>query len=175
MMKCKKGLVAGVVAVCMMGAMGVNAFAADEAITGATEETTRKTTLSYKVDQSYTWTVPSAITFTSNELTQTSEVSVSNNVIGEGKVLRITITGNGGNEAFSIKNKGDNNTHTLKYSVKNGTSDVTSGDSVLEVKAGNNTGKATLNFSLTKDPVETAGEYEGTVTYTANVVTPDAE
>ena len=175
MMKCKKGLVAGVVAVCMMGAMGVNAFASE-----ADNSNNKKTTdVKYVVSESYEWSVPTEIEFTDTNKTITadqesgklSKVTVSKNVIAETKKLKITAVGSGDEGAFSIKN-GYNT--TLGYTVKAGNSDVEANGEVLSVLSGTNTGSTTLTFTLTSlsgnNTAEVPGTYTGSITYTASVV-----
>lgn len=148
-----------------MGGMGVMA------------EDTKTTTVKYDVTQSYTWSVPSTIDFTnaadskvttSGTTGATQNVLVTKNVIPEGKKLQITAAGSGTDGAFTIVPKGKS--HTLSYTLKAGSTAVTSGGSVLEVAAGTNTGSATLTFTLSKDATERADNYEGTVTYTVAVV-----
>ena len=47
---------------------------------------------------------------------------------------------------------------------------MAAGGTVLDVNAGTNTGNAVLKFELTKDNVERAGNYTGTVAYESSVI-----
>lgn len=157
----------------MFSASGINVLAAD----------TKNTTVKYSVTESYTWSVPSEIDFTANDtVTANAEngnpqkVMVTKNVIGVGKKLQITAKGSGTNDAFSIVSKNDsasaNKEQVLYYSimVEGSSSKLEVGKTILEVNAGKDTDSKALTFTLEKDTVEQAGDYNGTVTYTAAVV-----
>lgn len=172
-MKCRKGLVAGVVAVCMMGAMGVNAFAADINGTSA-QDTTASTTVKYEVTEGYTWSIHSEIDFGKNAGANSktvektgNTVSVSKNIIPDGKTLKITVKGSGENGEYQIKN---GNT-ILNYTIKTDSTEIATGGNVLSVAAGTNADSKALTFTLTtgKGTAEVAGNYTGTVTYTASI------
>ena len=157
-------------AVAMMApAMGLNAFA--ENITSG------KTSVKYTVTEAYTWSVPSEITFTSTKDTVTTDgttgatqnVQVTKNVIPNGQKLVISVTNtdykitttDGASLNYTVSVKGaseaDNKYRELSSTNKE----------VLSVPAGINTDSATLKFKLTKDNVEKAGTYTGTVSYTS--------
>lgn len=172
--------------------VSTSALAANAGISGTSaNNTTGTTTVKYAVTEGYTWSVPSEIDFskdggaesktvngtaTNNE---ESKVSVSKNVITEGKKLKITAKGSGSNGAFTIKNITDAQNSTygseeLTYTIKVGESQtalVADGE-VLTVAAGTNTANAALAFTLTttNKSAEVAGNYSGTVTYTASIV-----
>lgn len=172
----------------MIATMGSGAVLAEE------EQTlTNSTTVKYEVGSSYTWTVPAVINFGSNEgVNQTvigeaetangdkvndgSKVTVSDNVIGVGEQLEITAAGSGENQGFVIiaKNTTNNTTEKLNYTVKvaENQENLKANGTVLTVPAGQKSADAKLTFTLTtkKDGSEIAGNYEGTVTYTAAVV-----
>lgn len=141
-------------------------------------ETPKTTTVKYTVTESYEWSVPTTITFTSDNTTitagddsgATQKVKVTKNVIAEGTKLRITAKGSGTDGAFTIVPTGKS--HTLAYTIKvdNASEALAVGGTVLDVAAGTNTGSTNLTFTLTKDNVEQAGEYTGTVSYSAEVV-----
>lgn len=163
-----KVLAATMAVAMMVPAMGLNAFA---------ENTTNGTTnVKYKVEEAYTWSVPTEITFTSGNTTittsgttgATQDVQVTKNVIPNGKKLVISVT----NSEYKIATT-DGASLNYKVSVK-GTGDqytelASSKKDVLSVNAGTNTGSATLRFELTKDQFEKAGQYTGTVSYTAAI------
>ena len=91
MMKKYAGKVlAAAMAVSMMVPMaGTSVLAAD------TNTTSGNTTVDYTVQEKYTWTVPTEVTFTSDALTQTNTadegVKITQNVINSGKKLSIKI------------------------------------------------------------------------------------
>ncbi len=169
--------VAAAMAVTMMVPMVCTSVMADS-INGTTNNTTGTTNVKYTVTSGYTWSVPTDITFTSTntsistagESGATQNVVVSKNVIEEGKKLHITAKGNGTDDAFTIVPTGK--THTLPYAINVGdeTESLAVNGTVLDVAAGKNSDSVKLTFKLTKDNEEIAGEYVGTVTYTAAVV-----
>lgn len=169
MKKYARKVLAATMAVSMMvPMMGMNVFAADENTTNGT------TNVKYVVQESYTWSVPTEITFTSanTEITTsgttgvTQNVQVTKNIIPNKKKLVISVT----NNDYKIQTN-DGASLNYKVSVK-GTGDqynelTSAKKDVLSVDAGTNTGSATLKFVLTKDSVEKAGTYTGTVSYTS--------
>lgn len=174
MKKYANKFMAATMAAAMMVSMGgMNVLAAD----------TKSTDVKYSVTEGYTWSVPSEIDFTANDtVTANAEngkqqkVMVTKNVIGVGKKLQITAKGSGANDAFSIVSKNDsastNKEKVLNYSIKveSASTGLAVGETILELNAGTDTGSKALTFTLTKDSVEQAGDYNGTVTYTAAVV-----
>ena len=135
----------------------------------------KSTTVSYEVEQSYEWSIHSAIDFGSNAgVNQTVEktgnvVSVTENVIETGKTLNISVAGSGTDGAFTIENK--SGTATLNYHVLDGSTEKATGSTVLSVEAGTKTGSKDLTFKLdtSTGTSEVAGNYSGTVTYTATI------
>ena len=144
------------------------------AATGTTDSTTESTTVKYAVTQGYEWTIHSEIDFGTDagvSKTVTKEnntVSVSKNIIPDGKKLNITVKGSGDNGEFQIEN---GNT-VLSYVIKSEDKEITTGGEVMNVVAGTNTGSKDLTFVLTTGTgtAEVAGDYAGTVTYTASIV-----
>ena len=144
------------------------------AATGTTESTTENTTVKYEVTQGYEWTIHSEIDFgTSAGVNKTvakenNAVSVNKNVIPDGKKLNITVKGSGNDGAFQIAN----GSTILNYTIKEGENDITTGKDVMNVAAGTNTDSKNLTFTLstTNGTAEVAGNYTGTVTYTAAIV-----
>lgn len=134
--------------------------------------------VTYTVNEAYTWTIHNDINFGADkgpgksDVTATGTVAVSQNVISEGKKLNITITGNGGNVyPFSIKTATASNPEVLAYTVTSGNSAFASGNTILDVPAGTNTGSIELTFTLsTRTNAEIAGSYKGTVTYNASII-----
>ena len=169
MKKYARKVLAATMAVSMMvPMMGMNVFAADNNTPKAS------TDVKYDVETSYTWTVPSEIDFTGNatvttsgESGKTQNVCVTKNVIPETKKLHIIVSSSTKFTITSAEGK------ILNYTVKVDDSDqaLTAGGTVLDVNAGTSTGNAVLKFELTKDNVERAGNYTGTVAYESSVVT----
>ncbi len=133
------------------------------------------TNVYYNVDQTYTWSVHSDIDFGKDAGAGTTVESDSNvvrvteNVITEGSHLYISIKGSGTDRTFTISERNGTN---LDYDVYNGTTKVATGENILNIEAGNNADSAELRFVLhtQDDTAEIAGDYSGTVTYTATIV-----
>lgn len=154
----------------------LSVLAADAGTTTASSDTKVK----YDVTQSYVWTVTDEIDFTSNDITSAStkngKIDVTNNVIGYGNKLRISVKGNESDGSFKITNTADNTTK-LSYTIQKGSDAVATGGVALEVPAGELTKTQELTFTLSADEkkkAKYAGEYSGTATFTAEVVTNSA-
>lgn len=135
----------------------------------------KSTTVKYEVTQGYEWTIHSDIDFGKDKgvnqkvALDSNTVSVTKNIIPDGKKLQITVKGSGNQNAFAIAN---GNT-SLNYTVAKGAgTDIATGGTVLELAAGTNTGAQALTFTLNTgdSAAEVAGAYTGTVTYTAAIV-----
>lgn len=162
-----KVLAATMAASMMVPMMGMNVFAADASTKSGT------TNVKYDVQESYTWSVPTEIDFTNSATVttngdsgKTQNVCVTKNIIPEKKKLHIIVSSNNKFTITSAEGK------ILNYTVKVGdsTEALTAGGTVLDVNAGTNTGNAVLKFELTKDDVERAGNYTGTVAYESSVI-----
>ena len=149
---------------------GVVALAADD---------TKSATLTYEVDETYTWSIHSTVNFNSNAgvnktvVRDSNAVAVSKCVLAEGHVLHISVKGNGTSNAFTIKN-GDGGTEILSYTVVSsaiGTNALTAGADVLTNASGQANQSTSMTFTLTttNKAQEVAGTYSGTVTYTAAI------
>ena len=147
---------------------GVVALAADD---------TKSTNLTYKVDETYTWSIHSAVDFDSNAgvnktvVRDSNAVAVTKCVLAEGHVLHISVKGNGTSNAFTITNGG---TEILSYTVVSsaiGTNALTAGADVLTNASGaaNQSTNMTFTLATTSKAQEVAGTYSGTVTYTAAI------
>lgn len=138
-------------------------------------EDSKGANLTYGVTQGYTWTIHSNIDFGQNEgagktIEKTgNKINVTSNVLEAGKSLKITVKGSGSGDAFTLTNGG---TETLTYHVLDKESELQTGDTVLTVASGTNEAEKDLTFKLntTDKTSEVAGNYTGTVTYTASVV-----
>ena len=119
------------------------------------------TEVTYKVDPTYTITIPDTVT-----LGTSADVSASNVVIAKGSKVVVKLTGTSGtNNAFTVKNTEG---AELAYTVKNGTKNVNVGDTVPTVNPESaTTGSATLNFNAPDaNSIKYSGTYSGTVTFT---------
>ena len=182
-----KVLAAAMVVSMMVPMSGVSVLA--DTVTGNADNkytTSANTDVKYSVTEEYTWTIHSVIDFgsdntvTGDDITRNNNtVSVTKNVIPDSRKLVITVKGNGGgadttteDTSFKIKN----GTTELPYTVKASESEkeFKTGDNVLEVQAGTNTGKVNLDFTLstknsTEKAAEVAGSYTGKVIYEAAI------
>ena len=137
------------------------------------EDDTKTTDVRYSVTAGYEWIIHSKVEFGKDSgVGQSVEktdniVKVTKNVIPDGKVLSISVAGSGDQGAFVIKN---GNT-TLTYAVLDGENNIEANNVVLTVAAGTNTGAKNLTYRLTTGTgtAEVAGDYSGSVTYTAVV------
>ena len=171
MKKCSSKVLAMAMAVAMM-VPGMNVMAAEVSGTSA-QDTTASTDVKYSVTEGYTWNIHSEIDFgTSAGVNKTvnksgNTVSVTKNIIPDGKTLKITVKGSGDNGEFQIKN----GSTVLSYTIKDGDTEISTGGDVLNVAAGTNVGSKDLTFTLstTTKTAEVAGSYTGTVTYTAAI------
>ena len=147
---------------------GVVALAADD---------TQSTNLTYKVDETYTWSIHSAVDFGSNAgvnktvVKDSNKVEVTKCVLAEGHVLHISVKGSGTSNAFTINNSG---TEILSYTVVSsaiGTNALAAGADVLTNTSGSANQSTSMTFTLatTSKAQEVAGTYSGTVTYTAAI------
>lgn len=171
MMKKYAGKVlAAAMAVSMMACSGV--MAAETATATSETETTCETTVKYSVTAGYTWQVPATIAFEKDAgvgqtRTANGEVKVTNNIIAEGRTLKIKIASD---EDFTITS----GTNTkLNYTVKkqDATEALIKDGEILSVAAGTKEGAQNLVYTLstTTDAAEVAGEYTGTLNYVASV------
>ena len=191
-MKLKKNLAAAVLAAAMVASLTTPVFAADN------EDGTKSTLLTYNVAQEYLWSIPSDVTFSEEqnasgatgtiegtyEKADENAVVVTKNVIGIGKTLKITVEGDGENNAFTIKTSGAN-AKVLNYAItlKKADDELQYGELgtdkvVLSIPAGTNSGEQILKFTLTTkatdnnnttNPAVIAGNYTGNAVFTATV------
>lgn len=139
------------------------------------DDSVKTTDVKYRADSHYTWNIHDAVDFGKDGginhqiVKQANKVSVTQNVIAEGQSLSISIQGNGDNNAFTISN---GKTEILDYTVKKENTNVQTGTEILNVPAGTNTGSTNLTFTLNtrKTGAEVAGQYHGTVTYDASLI-----
>lgn len=140
-----------------------------------TETSTKETKVKYSVTETYEWNIHPEIDFGKdagvNQAVNknANKVSVTKNVLHEGAKLEIKVKGSGTGNAFTISN---GKTEVLSYAINDGSTDLAVNGTVLEVAAGTNEGSKDLNFKLTtaNKKAEIAGNYNGTVSYTASIV-----
>lgn len=167
-MNLKQKVLSGVVALSMVTPLTTVAAFADD--------NTKSANLKYQVTEGYEWSIHSEVDFgkdagtnkTVDGTMETNTVAVTKNIIGDGKKLNITVAGSGTTGAFTIAN---GNT-VLAYDVAAGDQTVLTGGTVLDVAAGTNKDSKVMTFTLhtTTDEAEVAGNYAGTVTYTAAII-----
>ena len=142
------------------------------ATTSGTNTTQEKSTdMKYAVEESYEWTIHSAIDFGTDNNNKTiskgNRVNVSKNVLMKGNKLLIKVKGSGTNNAFTISN---GNGETLNYTVGDGSKTFNANDVILELQAGTNEGYKDLEFNLnTNNKSKYAGAYNGNISYTAEI------
>lgn len=134
--------------------------------------------LNYQVSSSYDWIIHSAIDFgadagpsTTVERTENNQVKVLKNVIPEDYYLCIRVKNKDENGKLVLTNgKSENLLCDVGWKDK----DVSWGDSLIHLAAGENTATQEMAFRLNtkKGSAEVAGEYNGTVVYEATVEKP---
>lgn len=145
------------------------------ATTAGTNTTQEKSTeVGYAIEESYEWTIHSAIDFGTDindkTVSRGNRVNVSKNVLMKGNKLVIKVKGSGTNDAFTIIN---GNGGTLSYTVGDGSKTLNANDVILELQAGTNEGYKDLEFNLnTNNKSKYAGAYNGTISYTAEIEQP---
>lgn len=163
--KLMKGVAAALIAATSVGASVVPVFADDD---------TKSTTAKYAVTEGYTWTIHDEVDFGSDKgVNSTSTVDkaegikVTKNVIGDGKALSIKL-------ASANDYKVKNGAAELGYTVSKdaGATTLDAEAEVLKVAAGTNEATQALEFKLstTTGAAEVAGNYSGTIGYTASIV-----
>ena len=127
------------------------------------------TDITYTVDSSYTWTIHSAINL--NSSTTTGNVSVTQANVAADKEIVIKVKGSGTDDAFTMKDKNGVGSNEISYNVKNGNEAVQVNGTVLTFGTNDTAPKTTtLSFALVSSGVK-AGNYKGTLTYTATLNT----
>lgn len=127
------------------------------------------TDITYTVDSSYTWTIHSAISL--NSSTTTGDVSVTQANVAADKEIVIKVKGSGTDGAFAMKDKNGAGSNEISYNVKNGNEAVQVNGTVLTFGTNDTAPKTTtLTFALDSSNIK-AGNYKGTLTYTATLNT----
>lgn len=175
-MKLKEKVLSAALAASMVVPMAMPVMAVD----GTIDPTTATTNVTYEVTQGYEWNIHTDINFgTDTAQQQGGTVSVTKNVIPDGKKLEITVRGNGGgNQTEDLQDKSfkvANGSTKLNYTVTKGEESIAIEGKVLDVPAGKATDSTTLTFNLTTNSGEenesqVAGHYSGKLIYTASIV-----
>ena len=106
------------------------------ATTAGTNTTQEKSTeVGYAIEESYEWTIHSAIDFgtdiNNKTVSKGNRVNVSKNVLMKGNKLVIKVKGSGTDNAFTISNE---NGETLSYTVGDGSKTFNANDVILELR-----------------------------------------
>ena len=143
--------------------------AATTAFADNTETTVYPTTTShpplhvtYKVDPSYTVTIPTSVTLNATT-PSTATVKADGVTIPYNKSLAVTLNSSTGFKVITAEGA------ELPYKVKNGNTVVSNDAAVLEVRSGS--GSTELTFELVDKNVTYSGDYADTVTFTVGLVT----
>lgn len=129
----------------------------------------KSSNITYTIDSTYEWTIHSNLSL--NDGSTTGEVKVNSANIATTDTLVITVKGNGTDNAFTMKDQNGTGSNVISYTVKNGETFVTTGGTVLTLTSSETAPKTTtLTFALASSNVK-AGNYKGTVTYTATLNT----
>ena len=103
-----------------------------------------------------------------NAASANADITAQGVTLPANQTLKVTINGtNGTNGVFTATL--DGTSETVSYTIKNGTTELTPGDTVLTAESGE-TGKTTALTFFKPDNAPYAGSYTGTVTLTVSVV-----
>ena len=149
-----KKLIALVIAIVMMAALAVPAFAATVTAAGSSN-----TEVSYEPSASYTVTIPDSATIGS-----TATVSVSNAVLAANTQIKITVAPQAG-DTWVLAN-GD---ETLNYTITKGNDQILKGGVVHTHAAGAADSSTELAFALEAGQNPKAMKYTQTITFTVAV------
>lgn len=125
---------------------------------------TQNIELTYKVDSTFTVTIPAETALTNGK--GSSTVSVSDAVIPFGQSLNITIASTN-YETNSFRLKDGANDNYIKYTIKNGATGISNNETILSVNSDNATGSVTLDYEA--EQAKKAGTYKDQLTFTAAV------
>ena len=157
-----KKLIALIIAIIMMAAIAVPAFAATY-----DPESQNQVVISYDVEDGYVVNIIESIGLGDKGTpVLAGKVSVSDVVLNAGQTLSVKVASANG---YAVKN-GDN---VIAYSMTYGENTVSEGTeaiAVLTVASGTTTGEVALSFTRTGDvPAGVAGRFEDTLTFTVEV------
>lgn len=157
-----KKLIALIIAIIMMAAIAVPAFAATY-----DPESQNQVVISYDVEDGYVVNIIESIALGDKDTpVSAGKVSVSDVVLNAGQTLSVKVASANG---YAVKN-GDNG---IAYSMTYGEDTVSEGTeaiAVLTVASGTTTDEVALSFTRTGDvPAGVAGRFEDTLTFTVEV------
>lgn len=157
-----KKIIALAIAIVMMAALAVPAFAAPTVLTN--NPGTGNMTVTYAVTGEYTVTIPDAAVVDSDDVT----VSVAAGaLLASGTQIKVTVSPSTGN-AWTLVNSADEE-DTLAYTIKNGENAIAVGGTVLTHAAGKTAAtEVALSFDLVNAATK-AGTYSQTITFTVAV------
>ena len=135
------------------------AFATETGTNGSSNQAgDHNISVSYKVDPSYTVSIPASVTLDSETKSNTAEIKVTGVTVDYGKKVKVALKIGTG---FKVKT---DEGAELPCKVTKGTSEVGDNGTVLEVTPARKNGNATLTFAIT-DSVVYSGTYKGTVPF----------
>ena len=154
-------------------AAATTAFAANDTTdVGPTTTSHPPLHVTYKVDPSYTVTIPTSVKLNATT-PSTALVKATNVTIPYGYRVEVALSSATG---FKVKAGDYNGAPTLSYqvTVPNSATPVQNGNPVLTVQSGaeNKEGQTTLTFKLTGDDIKYSGTYTDTVTFTVSIKAP---
>lgn len=158
-------ILSGISALVIAATMAVpfSAFAEDTAIN--TNGGSGNTNVIYDATEKYFVTIPAGVAL--KDTAVTADITASNVIIGEKKVIKVTLSGADNTESgnlFSAKNSAKNS--TINYNINNGA--VSVGTVIAEFDKDNLT--KTLTFTKTDDATPTrAGKHSENLTFTIGV------
>ena len=140
----------------------------------------KSTDLKYEVTSHYKWQIHSKVDFGNDQGLQLgikgklsdNAIKVIENVIPEGKRLKITVKGNGDNGTFTIRSAKTSLSYIVRSKSHQKPFDPL--EEVFSVPAGENGKTAEMEFILynykqSGQTAEFAGNYEGNIIYTASI------
>ena len=160
-----KKTISAILAVIMILALGITAFAENGISGNSTIEVT------YTTAEAYVVTIPSNQSFSADNLSKTGSVNAANVLLKSGDVLNVTMK-----SANDFKLVCDGS--EIEYAVKIGGEAVANDAAVLTVNAGSTSGNADLTFETTVDNIAAAtkaGDHVDTITFTCSVSQASAD
>lgn len=162
----KKKTLATLLTLTMLTTAAVPAFAAGTAFDKDTDKGT--TEITYKVDSTYTITIPVDVDLAST--TKTGAVTIADAKIPFGQSLNIKVTSTNydkENSKFRLKDGAKEN--YIDYKINDGSNDIANEAIILSAAAGTTEKTVNLTFSLVNSEQNIAGSYADTLTFTAAV------
>ena len=165
-----KKIIALVVAIVMMAAMAVPAFA-------AFKDDKATTTVKYGVNETYVVVVPSEITMNkeqdSNAASGSNTITISAGYkIPAGKSVWVSVDSDNYADGWYMDNTDSTGSaDNLGYTLKAGETDIVAETPFMEAKAGVTTDAVVVTLNCATLGTDQAGTYEDVLTFSANVDT----